>query len=325
MRLSVKEDVERYLGELGRRAIVQEFVEDFEGATHALKDGVHTGQAGCSKLLVFTDASPDELRGLRSVQSIFALVAQATSLDIALHSITAPLNPGSGDEIPVPGPDTTIINQQGIGRDAAKVTALDKIVSLVANSPLWPKAIHVWKQFMCQSRRHQSRTFGETEPSHINQRMGDGEIEGKEAMRRAHIAAICHSSDEDGDKTKTNYKLEQGQTFSYRASVVRDGHHAFNSTKASARLGDAVGEANLKWTVDLKDYDLEVVAVILHKSIVVGIALGDREFHSANGRLPKEERGLLSYGNRLSSLRPSTTYAMLHLAKPVKGDVIVDW
>lgn len=42
------------------------------------------------------------------------------------------------------------------------------------------------------------------------------------------------------------------------------------------------------------------------------------------GRIPKEDKGFLETGERLSSLRPSTAYLMLRMAEPTVGDVIVD-
>lgn len=43
------------------------------------------------------------------------------------------------------------------------------------------------------------------------------------------------------------------------------------------------------------------------------------------GRVPKEDKGFIETGKRMSSLRPSTAYLMLRMAEPVVGDVIVDW
>lgn len=44
-----------------------------------------------------------------------------------------------------------------------------------------------------------------------------------------------------------------------------------------------------------------------------------------SGRVPKEDRGFIESGGRMSSLRPSTAYLMLQLAAPTAGDVVVDW
>lgn len=43
------------------------------------------------------------------------------------------------------------------------------------------------------------------------------------------------------------------------------------------------------------------------------------------GRIPREDKGFIETGDRISSLRPSTAYLMLCLAKPAAGDIIVDW
>lgn len=43
------------------------------------------------------------------------------------------------------------------------------------------------------------------------------------------------------------------------------------------------------------------------------------------GRVPKEDKGFIETGLRMSSLRPSTAYVMLRMAAPLVGDVVVDW
>lgn len=53
---------------------------------------------------------------------------------------------------------------------------------------------------------------------------------------------------------------------------------------------------------------------------------GDTRFHPRRpGRIPKEDKGFIDTGQRMSSLRPSTAYLMLCLAEPTVGDVVVDW
>ncbi|CAM9255107.1 unnamed protein product [Ectocarpus sp. 12 AP-2014] len=299
----VKAEVKRHLEASRQEGDIYVFEEDFGGAPDQV-EGVHSGQAGCGKLLVATDAPPETLRSLRCVQGLFALVAHTASLDITKSprqaaestETSAPQQMASG-EAPAEEPNKT-------------EAALARLESLVTDSPRWPAAINVWKRFkVSQARSTEAAAAGAGDVSGTEPRdcpaLGRPGQEGEDAPRPV------------GDIDVTGLK--------FRASVVRDGQHPFSSVEASPRLGGAVWSVNRGWTVNLKGYDVEVVAFILERGVAVGLALdGDRTKRCSHGRVPKEDKGFIETGKRMSSLRPSTAYLMLRMAEPVVGDVIVD-
>ncbi|CAN0009198.1 unnamed protein product, partial [Discosporangium mesarthrocarpum] len=124
--------------------------------TWGLKDGVHHGHAGCGKLIIATDATPDELRGLRSIQSIYALIAQSEHLDITLPPPATASEPLSPPPTEVPEVD----HKQESGQPSTKAMALDKLASIVEASTLWPGAISIWRRFMEQPVSDLSTTVG---------------------------------------------------------------------------------------------------------------------------------------------------------------------
>eukprot|EP00752_Nemacystus_decipiens_P012903 g11421.t1 len=311
MQAAVKADIERHVAACDQIAEVRMFNEDCGGAP-VLFEGVHDGQAGVGKLLVQTDASPETLRSLRCVQALFALVAHAESLDIGL-----PTNPpGAGGGLLRNHESAAIPDSQERASEAAPATdsncseaALARLESLVTEAPLWPAAIKVWKRYRA-SETQRSVAASAADP------VGVGSTRPREHVDLSRVAKEETSLDV-GDVDVTRLK--------FRFSVVRDGRHPFGSVEASPRLGGAVWSVNPGWTVDLKQYDVEVVAVILERSVVVGLALdGDRTKRCSNGRIPREDKGFIETGTRISSLRPSTAYLMLCLAKPTAGDVVVD-
>ncbi|CAM9275996.1 unnamed protein product [Laminaria digitata] len=293
----VKTEVERHFKEYGRKVSVQVFQEDCQGSRD-LVEGVHTGQAGCGKLLLATDAPPEVLNNLRCVQGFFALVAHATSLDIVLPATPdTATSRQEGDAEPVsPDPcEASTTTPQDPSPSSAAV-ALARVESLVTESVLWPAALNLWKQFHTLQTGALPTNMGTAEQDRPGKEHDDAPTDGLDL-----------------------------EALKFRASVVRDGRHPFNSVAASPRLGEAVSSVNRGWSVDLKEYDVEVTAFILARSVVVGLSLnGDRTKRCSNGRVPKEDKGFIETGLRMSSLRPSTAYVMLGMAAPSVGDVVVD-
>lgn len=111
--------------------------------------------------------------------------------------------------------------------------------------------------------------------------------------------------------------------YTFRASCVRDGPHAFKSTDCYAMLADAFLEAtDAPCTANLDAPDCEVVAIIMWDHVVVGISLlqsCDKQFRS--GKIAGEtiQRGA-SEGDALALppgdvvLRPSTAMVLLEMA-----------
>ncbi|RHY85351.1 hypothetical protein DYB35_006372 [Aphanomyces astaci] len=99
----------------------------------------------------------------------------------------------------------------------------------------------------------------------------------------------------------------------FRGSCVRDGKHAYSSEAIAGAVGTAVLNLHPRWTVSLSDFDVEVVALVMHSHTI----------NYRGGRLAPEARHLSSL-QYISTLRPSTAYLMLQLAKCQPGDVVLD-
>ena len=112
--------------------------------------------------------------------------------------------------------------------------------SLVTDSDLWPAALNLWKRF---------RTF-ETRALPTATDVGtDG------ADKKTVEVAPGRPGKGHHDSAPTDRPTDGGPTLEalkFRASVVRDGRHPFNSVQASPRLGEAVSSVNRGWSVDLK-------------------------------------------------------------------------
>ena len=109
---------------------------------------------------------------------------------------------------------------------------------------------------------------------------------------------------------------------SFRCSCVRDGQHAYGSLDVAAATGGGVHET-FRWRVDLTGFDVEVCVLLLQSQLVVGLTLSTGALLHKN-RLPPEPRPLLPLCNVSVRLRCSTAWAMLQLAAPKPGDVLLD-
>ncbi|ETV92479.1 hypothetical protein H310_13168 [Aphanomyces invadans] len=111
----------------------------------------------------------------------------------------------------------------------------------------------------------------------------------------------------------------------FRASCVRDGKHAYSSETIAGEVGAAVLKRQTGWTVSLVDFNVEVVALVLHHHVVLGLSLAEnsKTVNFRGGRLAPEPCRLASL-DYISTLRPSTAYMMLQLAKCDAGDVVLD-
>lgn len=160
-------------------------------------------------------------------------MAHASSLDIVGDA-----SPPKGRTAPPPsGTSRDLRHAGGDGAETLNEAspadrALEILESTVVESPLWPGALGVWKRFL-RSERVSKPQEGRKE--------GDVCPEGQEGK----IVTL-------GSATELGLDHPDISALKFRASVVRDGRHAFNSMDASPRLGAAVWTANPGWTVDLK-------------------------------------------------------------------------
>lgn len=165
-------------------------------------------------------------------KAFFALVAHATSLDIVLPTAPeAPTSRQEGDVKPV-SPDPCEASAAAPQDPSPSAAAIARVESLVTESALWPGALNLWKRFQTLDTGASPTSTG---------------TNGTDAEARA------ASQDRPGkgldDAPTDGPNLE---TLKFRASIVRDGRHPFNSVAASPRLGEAVSSANRGWSVDLK-------------------------------------------------------------------------
>ncbi len=122
----------------------------------------------------------------------------------------------------------------------------------------------------------------------------------------------------------------------FRASTCRNGKHKFKSVDCSGYMGRAVQDL-FGWVVDLKNFEVEVVAFLLQNDLVLCLSLPDRDTignegylnhpRINSGSLSSEPRHLFSpncLSKRIASLRPSTAYMMLLLADIRPHDIVLD-
>lgn len=170
-------------------------------------------------------------------KALFALVAHAPGLDIGRPTIEPPAigTAPPGAEVTTPDYDPYCVSEIAPEETSPLEAALARLESLVISSLLWPAAINVWKRF---------RDFEEniSPVKGIN----NGGIAGAQ-QTGAHQPGATSGNTHACTVADANVK-----TLKFRASVVRDGLHPFNSVDAAPRLGGAVWTVNPGWTVDLK-------------------------------------------------------------------------
>ena len=110
---------------------------------------------------------------------------------------------------------------------------------------------------------------------------------------------------------------------SFRGSAVRDGRHAYDSTAVGMHVGEAVGARFPEWRVDLTGFTLEVVALVLQSSAVIGITLSSG-LKFKNSMASPEPYPLLPHRDICGRMRSSTAWLCVALAAPKPGDVLLD-
>ena len=110
----------------------------------------------------------------------------------------------------------------------------------------------------------------------------------------------------------------------FRVATLRGGGaHAFTSKEVDAALADHVSALQPRWRVDLSRPDVLVVAVVLHRTLLVGVALPPFAPRAAHV-LPLEPRAALVAGRERPHTRPARAAALLRLAAVRDGEVLLD-
>ena len=117
-------------------------------------------------------------------------------------------------------------------------------------------------------------------------------------------------------------------SLTFRCSCFRNGRHEFSSTDVAGGLGKVVLEWQ-RWTVNLLEFDVEVVAFILQSSVTLALSLNASRTKRRNVRLPKPIAGVQGAPQEFSEgmtavLRPSTAFLLTRFAKVKPGDVVCD-
>ncbi|MCS7141883.1 MAG: THUMP domain-containing protein [Candidatus Nitrosocaldus sp.] len=99
----------------------------------------------------------------------------------------------------------------------------------------------------------------------------------------------------------------------FRVTSARLGRHEFTSMDVQRTAGQALVD-RFSSKVDLEHYDVEVRVDVVGEQCIVGIALTRESLH---------RRGYRAFHHR-AALKPSIAYAMLRLAEPSKGNILVD-
>lgn len=119
------------------------------------------------------------------------------------------------------------------------------------------------------------------------------------------------------------HSLTPTDTPTFRGSCVRDGRHSFKSVAVAGEIGARVVE-QFGWDVDLTEFQLEIVCVLFHNHMVAGLSLTDPTKSQFRSRLAHEDRSAMFDSVYTSTLRPSTAFLMLQLARYSHGDIICD-
>ncbi len=104
---------------------------------------------------------------------------------------------------------------------------------------------------------------------------------------------------------------------------IRNGQHSLGSMEIAKVIGAEIFKRT-SWVVDLSQMDIEIVCILMNETVIMGINIPSDSKPFLSSKLPSEVR-LPVINNTLSpSLRPSTAFMMVQLAKPQKGDFLVD-
>lgn len=118
-------------------------------------------------------------------------------------------------------------------------------------------------------------------------------------------------------QTWRDFVSEENQTGisdvpSYRVTCKRIGDHCFESPHAATHFGGAVND-HVGWRVDLSKFDVEVMLMIIHNEVKVGIALTKESLH---------RRNIVNFGQ--TTLKPTIAHGILWHCKIEPGDIVCD-
>jgi len=142
-------------------------------------------------------------------------------------------------------------------------------------------------------------------------------------------ATAAATADRPGGLTWTERVRSTTEPLSlkFRASVLRDGAHAYIGMDMLPVVGDGtsirLGEKHLK--VDLKNYDLEVVAIVLQQHVHLGLTLDNRKLGFSSNLPPERVPPILFREGVTACLRPSTARLFLAMCQPRVGEVVADF
>lgn len=149
------------------------------------------------------------------------------------------------------------------------------------------------------------------------------------ARARDYCIAAAATAGSPGGPTWTERVKSTTEPLSlkFRASVLRDGAHAYKGMDMLPVVGDGasirLGEKHLK--VDLKNYDLEVVAIVLQQHVHLGLVLDNRKVTFSSNLPPERVPPILFREGVTACLRPSTARLLLAMCQPRVGEVVCDF
>ena len=124
---------------------------------------------------------------------------------------------------------------------------------------------------------------------------------------------------------KKRYQWPEEKEINFRASCLRDGQHTFKSVELAAMLGAFIHVNYPTYRVNLRAFDMEMVAIVLQDHVILGISLLEQcHKYCFKNRMAAEKRWGMAESQRISTLRPSTAYLMLQLAKLRIGELVID-
>lgn len=127
----------------------------------------------------------------------------------------------------------------------------------------------------------------------------------------------------EAGKLKLQELLADSRPAKFCVRAIRDGEHDYTSLDVACKIGESV-LSKTDWTVDLVNMDFEIIALVLAETLLIGINIPTLSPPFLKARLPGEIRPPVVPSGLTSSMRPSTAYVLVQLAKPQPGDVLVD-
>lgn len=132
-----------------------------------------------------------------------------------------------------------------------------------------------------------------------------------------------------------NPSFDQKSIVRVRATCTRKGKHKYTSVDVASHIGGSPlvsmeESSRYKLEIDLVNFDLELICVLLGQHLIVGVALSSKSKdpalnNAALGSQQYRRDGIeIVSGNNTATLRANVAYMLAVLGNPAPGDVVAD-